>query len=141
MINLRATTHGQDVAITDVSGEINGFPNTPAAGVPVGADGGADRHDVRAGWAALRVESGRRTRSCGADPPYRPAGGAVAQGRTCARRVGPGLKPGLSLTLSEGLYSLKQMLTLFLAPLRYEPKGRTEPPSLLPVGRQSAQNH
>jgi uncharacterized protein (TIGR02246 family) len=29
----------QDVAIADVSGEINGFPTTPPAGVPVGADG------------------------------------------------------------------------------------------------------
>lgn len=33
------TTHRQDVAIADVSGEINGFPKTPPAGVPVGADG------------------------------------------------------------------------------------------------------
>jgi uncharacterized protein (TIGR02246 family) len=29
----------QDVAIADVSGEITGFPKTPPAGVPVGADG------------------------------------------------------------------------------------------------------
>jgi hypothetical protein len=28
-----------DVAIADVSGEMNGFPTPPPAGVPVGADG------------------------------------------------------------------------------------------------------